>query len=84
MVLAAVALAALAWWWFTREMPQRQQERAAAAEAAEIQARRMDTLYRWRDDAGNLQVTEDPPQGRRYERISKTPKDGIAVDGRRD
>ena len=81
MVALAAALAAAAWWWFTIAIPQRAQERAEAAEAAAIQARRMDTLYRWRDDAGNLQVTEEPPKGRRYERISRTPQDGMAVDG---
>ena len=56
-------------------------ERQAAAEAAAIQADRANALYRWRDDAGNLQVTEEPPKGRRYERISRTPQDGMAVDG---
>lgn len=81
MVLAAVALAAAAWWWFTVEMPRRAQVRDAAAEAAAIQARRANTLYRWRDQAGTLHVTDTPPKDRRYERISRTPKEGIAVDG---
>lgn len=81
MLLAAVALAAAAWWWFTTEMPRREHERRAAAEAAAIQAQRANTLYRWRDEAGNLHVTDEPPKGRRYERISRTPQDGIAVDG---
>ncbi|QNN47820.1 DUF4124 domain-containing protein [Thermomonas brevis] len=83
MLALAIALAAAAWWWFTAEMPRRQHERAAAAEAAAIQAERANTLYRWRDDAGNLHVTEDPPKGRRYERISRAPKDGIEVHGGR-
>lgn len=84
MLVLAIALAVAAWWWFTAEMPRRQHERAAAAEAAAIQAERANALYRWRDDAGNLHVTEDPPKGRRYERISRTPKDGIEVHGGRD
>lgn len=83
-VLFAAALAVAAWWWFTREMPRRAQQREAAAEAAAIQARRADTLYRWRDDAGNLQITQDPPKGRHYERISKTPREGIEVHGSGD
>ncbi|WP_297834347.1 DUF4124 domain-containing protein [Thermomonas sp.] len=83
-VLLAAALAVAAWWWFTREMPRRAQQREAAAEAAAIQARRADTLYRWRDDAGNLQITQDPPKGRHYERISKTPREGIEVRGSGD
>ena len=81
LLVLAVALAAAAWWWFTTEMPRREHERAVAAEAAAIQAERANALYRWRDDAGNLQVTEEPPKGRRYERISRTPADGMAVDG---
>jgi hypothetical protein len=84
MLALAIALAAAAWWWFTAEMPRRRQERMAAEEAAAIQAERANALYRWRDDAGNLHVTDDPPKGRRYERISRAPQDGIAVDGRRD
>ena len=84
MLLAAVALAAAAWWWFTTEMPRRERERQAAAEAAAIQAERANALYRWRDDAGNLQITQDPPKGRHYERISKTPREGIEVRGSGD
>lgn len=83
-IVLAAALAVAAWWWFTREMPRRAQEREVAAEAAAIQAERANTLYRWRDDAGNLQITDAPPQGRRYERVSKTPQDGIEVRGDRD
>ena len=59
------------------------EERGTAAAAAK-QAERADTLYRWRDDAGNLQITEDPPTGRKYERISRTPKDGLEVHGARE
>ena len=87
MLLVAVALGVAAWWWFTSEMPRRERERAIAAEAAAKQAERANSLYRWRDAAGQLQVTEDPPQGkdagRKYERISRTPQDGIEVDGDR-
>jgi hypothetical protein len=84
MLLLAVATAAAAWWWFTTEMPRRERERAIAAEAAARNAERADSLYRWRDDAGRLQVTDEPPKGRRYERISRTPQDGITIDGQRD
>jgi hypothetical protein len=80
----AVALGAAAWWWFSSEMPRRERERAIAAEAAARQAERANSLYRWRDASGNLQITEDPPKGRKYERISRTPQDGIEVKGNRD
>lgn len=84
MLVLAVAMCAAAWWWFTREMPRREHERAIAAKAAAKQAERADSLYRWRDAAGNLQITEDPPKGRKYERISRTPRDGIEIHGARE
>ena len=83
-MLLAIASAAAAWWWYTSEMPRRERERAIAAEAAAKQAERADSLYRWRDAAGQLQITQEPPAGRKYERISRTPRDGIEVDGARD
>ena len=79
MLLLAVGLGVAAWWWFTSEMPRRERERAIAAEAAAKQAERADSLYRWRDDAGNLQITESPPKGRRYEHIAREPEPGIRV-----
>jgi len=84
MLVLAVALGAAAWWWFAREMPRRERERAIASEAAAKQAERADSLYRWRDAAGNLHVDQEPPKGVKYERISRTPQDGIEVDGNRD
>jgi len=83
MLLFAIAAAVAAWWWFTEEMPRRQHARQVAAEMAAVQAQRANTLYRWRDDAGNLQVTQDPPKGRKFERISRAPKDGMEVHGDR-
>ena len=38
-------------------------------------------FYRWRDDAGVLQITEQPPKGRRYERIDRDTPAGIRVSG---
>ncbi|QIL21493.1 DUF4124 domain-containing protein [Thermomonas sp. HDW16] len=84
MLALALALSAAAWWWFTSEMPRRERERVIAAEAAMKQAERANSLYRWRDADGNLQITEAPPQGRKFERISRTPSDGIQVDGTRE
>jgi hypothetical protein len=84
MVVLAIALAVAAWWWYTREMPRRERERAAAAQVAMAQAERASSLYRWRDANGTLQITEEPPRGRKYERISREPQDGIEVKGDRD
>lgn len=84
LLVVAVVLGVAAWWWFTREMPRREQERARAAEVAMARAERANSLYRWRDANGNLQVTDTPPVGRTYERISRDPDDGIEVHGNRD
>jgi hypothetical protein len=84
LVVLAALLSAAAWWWYTAEMPRRERERAAAAEAAMAQAERASSLYRWRDAEGNLQVTDEPPKGRQYERISREPKEGFEVDSARN
>lgn len=81
MLLLAVALTAAAWWWFSSEMPKRERERARAAEVAMAEAEQASSLYRWRDANGVLQVTDQPPRGRKYERIGRDPQDGIEVHG---
>lgn len=55
-------------------------ERAAAAQAADA----VPSLYRWRDDHGVLQITDQPPKGRKYERIAREGERAIAVDGSRE
>jgi hypothetical protein len=84
MLVLAVGLAVAAWWWFTREMPRREHERAVAAEAAARRAEAANSLYRWRDAAGNLHITQEPPAGRPYERVSRQPREGLEVRGGRD
>lgn len=74
-------------WWQARDSPadaERKQARAGAASHADAQDARP-VLYRWRDGAGVLQVTAQPPQGadagRKFERIDLPPRDGIEVRG---
>jgi hypothetical protein len=81
MLVLAIAAAVAAWWWFSKEMPRRQHQREVAAEMAAVQAERANALYRWRDDSGNLHITQTPPNGRKFERISRTPKAGMEVHG---
>ena len=72
-------------WWLARESPEARQHTQARARQAAAQAQdARPSLYRWRDAAGQLQITQEPPAGRKYERISRTPRDGIEVDGARD
>ena len=82
-LVAGIAIGAGVWWWGTREerelaRVEREREAAAAAEAARP------VLYRWRDANGVLQVTEQPPKGRKYRRIDREPNEGIEVHGDRD
>ena len=81
-LVAGVAVA----WWFSREAPgavEARRERAAQAAAASYEDARP-VLYRWTDDAGVVQVTQDPPpRGRRYEKIDIQPREGIEVHGDR-
>lgn len=83
-ILAGLAAGGgLAWWLGRDQAPQRsaearqRAEQAAAAEAEDA----LHPLYRWRDDAGNLQITDSPPKGRPYERIAREPQPGIRVRG---
>ena len=82
-IVAGVALGAGVAWWLARESPDtasRKQSRASQAAAAQARDARP-SLYRWRDDAGVLQITDQPPKGRRYERIDRDTPAGIRVSG---
>ena len=85
LVLALAAIAALAW-WSTRETPEQaraKQQRAARA-AAELAEDARPVLYRWRDANGVLQLTDEPPTGRKYERIHKDAPPAPEVRGDRE
>lgn len=85
-ILAGLALGGgLAWWLGRDQAPQRSPEaRQRAAQAAAANAEDAQRpLYRWRDDAGNLQVTDTAPQGRPYERMARAPQPGIRVENAR-
>lgn len=82
-ILAGLAAGAgLAWGLGRDQTPHRspdarlRAERAAAAQAEDT----LRPLFRWRDDAGVLQITDQPPKGRPYERIAREPAPGIRVE----
>ena len=59
-------------WWLARESPEARQHTRTRARQATAQAQdARPSLYRWRDDAGVLQITDHPPKGRRYERLDR-------------
>lgn len=80
-LLGGIAVA----WWLSRDTPAQADERQARAEraaAADFEDSRP-VLYRWRDDAGALHVTDTAPKGRKYERIPIQPEAAIEVHGDR-
>ena len=71
-------------WWLAREPGKAQQKEVRARQAASEQASdARPSLYRWRDDAGVLQITDKPPKGRPFERIDREPQPGIKISGER-
>ena len=85
-IVAGAAIGAGAAWWVSREPPQAEQARRQRAEhaAASMAHDAVPSLYRWRDAAGVVQVTDQPPKGRKYQRIPKRAADGIEVHGDRE
>lgn len=84
-IIAGLVLGIGVAWWLSREAPGKSQAREQRAQrAATAQARdARPSLYRWRDDAGVLQITDKPPKNRRYERLDREPDHGIEVKGGR-
>lgn len=70
-------------WWLAREAPERSEAKQRRAERAATEQARdaRPSLYRWRDDAGVLQITDQPPKGRKFERIDREAPRGIEVEG---
>ncbi|MBP6798521.1 MAG: DUF4124 domain-containing protein [Luteimonas sp.] len=67
-VLGALVAGAVAW-WLARDPAPGADDPARGAERAQGRAadsRDGQVLYRWRDDAGVVQVTDVPPKGRDY------------------
>ena len=71
-------------WWLARDpvADQARTKRAERAAADQAQEARRD-LYRWRDAAGVLHVSDTPPKGVRAERVARSAKPGIEVHGDR-
>lgn len=86
-VVAGLAIGIAVAWWLSREAPEADEarrERAEQAAAADYEDARP-VLYRWTDEAGVLQVTQEPPPGgRRYEKVDIQPREGIQVHGDRE
>ena len=84
-IIAGLSLGMGVAWWLAREAPekreakQRRAENAAGALARDARP----SLYRWRDDAGVLQITDKPPKGRSFERLDRDPRRAIEVKGGR-
>ncbi|MGH8060697.1 MAG: DUF4124 domain-containing protein [Pseudoxanthomonas sp.] len=84
-IVAGLALGIGVAWWLSREPAARTEAKQRRAEhaAAELARDARPSLYRWRDAAGVLQITDKPPKGRPFERIDRTPDRAIEVKGDR-
>lgn len=85
-LIAGLALGIGLAWWLSRDTPEQarlKQERAERAAAANAEDARP-VLYRWVDADGVVQLTDQPPKGRKYRKVDMRPKDGIQVDGRNE
>ena len=80
-VIMGLALGGGFAWWLSQESEKPARQRRADSPGAGAQVATRPALYRWRDDAGVLQITEQPPKGRRYERIERDTPAGIRVSG---
>lgn len=82
-IVAGLALGIGVAWWLARQTPaeiEARPRRAARAAAAQAQDARP-SLYRWRDAAGVLQITDQPPPDRPFQRIDREPDRAIKVKG---
>ncbi|MET1163101.1 MAG: DUF4124 domain-containing protein [Pseudoxanthomonas sp.] len=70
-------------WWLAREAPEKGQARQRRAEQAAAEQARdaRPSLYRWRDAAGVLQITDKPPRDRPFERLDRDSDRAIKVKG---
>ncbi len=70
-----VAAGAIGWWTLGHPGYETGEQKLARAQAAQEAAE--PKLYRWRDRNGVLQITDQPPKGRKYEVIS--PREDVNV-----
>ena len=84
-IVAGLALGIGVAWWLAREPAARTEAKQRRAEhaAAELARDARPSLYRWRDEAGTLQITDKPPKDRPFERIDRDPDRAIEVKGDR-
>ncbi|WP_368562577.1 DUF4124 domain-containing protein [Pseudoxanthomonas sp. UTMC 1351] len=82
-IAAGIALGGGLAWYLSREAPESTAAKKQRAEqAASEQARdARPSIYRWRDDAGVLQITDKPPKNQKYERIDRDAPAAITVNG---
>lgn len=68
-VLGIVAGAAVVWWLGRSEDGMPAPAASSARPAGDTSRGAGPALYRWRDDAGVLQVTDTPPRDRPYDTV---------------
>ena len=84
-IVAGLALGIGVAWWLSREPAAKSEAKQRRAEhaAAELARDARPSLYRWRDQAGTLQITGKPPKDRPFERLDRDSDRAIEVKGDR-
>jgi Domain of unknown function (DUF4124) len=71
-LLLIVAAAAVAWWYFApHTLPD------AISSIVPASPKSNPTLYKWKDDKGQLHVTDKPPSDRPYEAVKYDPNTNV-------
>lgn len=70
-VILGIVAAGIAVWWFGREdaTGAGADRNAVAGSGSKQGEAARSVLYRWRDDAGTVQITDSPPRGRAHETV---------------
>ena len=78
--IALLAVAAVVWWTLGHPGYETavQREARVQAETEAVEAAKP-KLYRWRDAQGRLQLTDQPPRGRKYETVDLEAQEDINV-----
>lgn len=82
-IVAGLAVGGGVAWWLAREDAGRPDPRREAARQGAAPVDTRPSLYRWRDEAGVLQITDTPPKHRPFERIDRDTPSAIRVSGDR-
>ena len=79
-LVAIIVVAALAWWTLGHPGYETREQRIVRVEAEQAAVEEAKPkLYKWHDASGNLQVSDHPPKGRKYETVDMDSQENVNV-----